>query len=340
MIFHGSYFDGKTSRAMSATLEFRQGHFVLQLQDQGGDNSVTEYSKNQVLISSRIANTKRVFQLSALERFETAENDLADQLQSTLGARNIVDRLERNWRWVTGSVAVIISICLFGYFYVLPTAAKLIAPYISDQLIKKVSDQTKYSIKNIFSESTLNPYQEYQITHVKDQLSKLFPDKTFEITTIKGKELGANAFTLPDSSILVTDELLKILTDDQLLAVLLHEVGHIKNNHVLRLVIQSSGVSLFLFTTFGAADLTAIPLILLTQSYSREFETEADTFAAANLRKMGFSPIVLANALYEIEKSRKDEDKKITKFFGKGKIPQFLSSHPLTKDRILRLKKL
>ena len=59
---------------------------------------------------------------------------------------------------------------------------------------------------------------------------------------------GPNAFALPAGHIIVTDELIGIAHNDQeVLAVLAHEIGHVVHAHGLRSVLQSSAAAL-LFT--------------------------------------------------------------------------------------------
>ncbi len=52
-------------------------------------------------------------------------------------------------------------------------------------------------------------------------------------------QLGANAFTLPDGTIVVLDDLITSIDDDQqILAVFAHELGHAHGRHGLQLLLQ------------------------------------------------------------------------------------------------------
>lgn len=57
-------------------------------------------------------------------------------------------------------------------------------------------------------------------------------------------QIGANAFALPDGTLVVTDELVELAgdNDDEVLAVLAHELGHIHERHGLRLL-RTQGLS-------------------------------------------------------------------------------------------------
>ncbi len=103
--------------------------------------------------------------------------------------------------------------------------------------------------------------------------------------------MGANAFALPGGTIIFTDEIVELAEDDgELVAVFAHERGHVVNNHSMRNLMQSAGVTFVLGWMLG--DLTMItdvvlvgaPVLLQQMSYSRSFEREADEYALMILR--------------------------------------------------------
>jgi Zn-dependent protease with chaperone function len=134
---------------------------------------------------------------------------------------------------------------------------------------------------------------------------------------------------LPDGTVVVLDELTILLTDDQVAAVLAHELGHAHERHGLQMLLRSSVVGAFL--TFYVGDisqlLTAAPVALIEARYSQEFEREADDEGAALLRAHGWSPTLLADALDRLATARPD--------LASG---GYLSSHPATTARIARIR--
>ena len=95
--------------------------------------------------------------------------------------------------------------------------------------------------------------------------------------------------------------------DDELLAVLFHEVGHLVHNHGMRTVIQSSLLGFALMTltgdVSGSAELfMGLPLFLTQMAYSRGFELEADQYALAGLEREGIPPARFADLMERIEK--------------------------------------
>jgi Zn-dependent protease with chaperone function len=150
----------------------------------------------------------------------------------------------------------------------------------------------------------------------------------------KSEMLGANALALPGGTVVVTDELVRMMdNDDQVMAVLAHEVGHVAHRHLTRQLLQSSIVavaaSMLLGDVSGISGLAAtVPTYLLTASYSRDFEREADAFAVRLLQRTGRSPALYADALERMQKHAEAHEGR------EPAIAKYLSTHPDTDERI------
>ena len=125
----------------------------------------------------------------------------------------------------------------------------------------------------------------------------------------KGGRVGPNAFALPDGTILFTDEMVRLADhDDELVAVLAHEIGHVVHRHGLRAVIQDSllGFALLAITgdATGSSELfLGLPVLLTQLAYSRTFEREADNYALDYLRAHNIPPIHFAHLMRRIEQA-------------------------------------
>jgi predicted Zn-dependent protease len=86
---------------------------------------------------------------------------------------------------------------------------------------------------------------------------------------------------------------------------------------------------------------------LLQSGYSRDFETEADSYAFARLKQIGQSPQQFAEIMQLLEANRsksprkkdKDEekDKGQEKYLPKAhSVLDYLATHPVTEERIQR----
>ena len=150
--------------------------------------------------------------------------------------------------------------------------------------------------------------------------------------------MKANAFALPNGDIVFTDDLVELVKEDEeLVAVLFHELGHLQYKHITRRALQNSMVALLTIFIMGdvdiSIDLLAVPTVILDLSYSRAFESEADLYALDELNKSGIDLDNFANVMVRLNKYYND---------GKGDhfarpindTPSFLQTHPTTEDRV------
>ena len=125
----------------------------------------------------------------------------------------------------------------------------------------------------------------------------------------KAQRVGANAFTLSQTTVVFTDDLVQLTSDDEeLLAVYFHELGHARLLHVERSILQSVAWAVVLTMITGDIGgvgelVLALPLTLGQAAYSRKHEREADEFAIVELKALGISPLKLATMLDRIEAS-------------------------------------
>lgn len=146
-------------------------------------------------------------------------------------------------------------------------------------------------------------------------------------------DLGPNALALPSGIVILTDEVVALAhCDEELLAVLAHELGHIHHRHSLRSWLQSLITPVLIATVTGdlasiSALAGALPTFLADMKYSRTFELEADDFAVELLDRHGIPRRHLADILGRITSA--DENDR-----GLG---HYLSTHPATSQRIERI---
>jgi Zn-dependent protease with chaperone function len=165
-------------------------------------------------------------------------------------------------------------------------------------------------------------------------MSKSYPELPLHLVFRRG--VGPNAFALPDGTVIVTDELVELSEEPkEVLAVLAHEIGHVHHRHSLRMALESSTVVLLVSAYFGdVTQLTtlsaSLPGIYAQAHYSRDHETEADSFAMDYLKQNGIPARHFANALRKLQKvSGPDPERGL----------QYLASHPPTSERIQRFDK-
>lgn len=160
------------------------------------------------------------------------------------------------------------------------------------------------------------------------------PEFKYSFKVVEGKEI--NAFALPGGHVYVFTGLRKVAqTEDELAAILAHEITHAEDHHYAR---QSSkdgkrGLLLgVLSAVVGLPNLAhqALSMANLATSlkYSRTSETEADLKGMERMARAGFDPQGMVSVLERLAK----EDR------GGGTLDNWFGDHPDADRRILRAK--
>jgi len=137
-----------------------------------------------------------------------------------------------------------------------------------------------------------------------------------------------NAMSIPTGTILVTDGMFDLLqTEEQMAAVLAHEIEHAEKRHFLRQLFRDNGLTMLRVLIFGIAqDSTTKNLHkLIGLKYSRDMETEADFEGARLLIRAHYPP----KAMIEVLDRLADQDG--------GWSPVLLSTHPDGRARAKRV---
>ncbi len=152
-----------------------------------------------------------------------------------------------------------------------------------------------------------------------------------------------NAFACPDGSVRVFSSLMDIMTDEELLGVIGHEIGHVAHKDSkkrFRTSLLTSALKDGLAATNGkAAALTDSQLgelgeSLLNATYSQKQESQADAYGYEFLKKNGKNPWAIALSFEKLKKL--EEDQGIQK---EGKWKRMFSSHPDLDKRIKTMSK-
>ncbi|MEO8040637.1 MAG: M48 family metallopeptidase, partial [Betaproteobacteria bacterium] len=250
-----------------------------------------------------------------------------------------VIKAQSRWSWAFASALVLLAVIAIGYRFGLPWVAQLIAERIPAPLVTKLSQQTLEFLDHAVFEPSRQPAQR------RERLTREFRDlKTadgvpvpHEVVFRAAPRVGANALALPSGTIIVTDELMALTeNDDEILAVLTHELGHVQERHGLRLLVEGSIVGFALTWYLGDVSSLAasVPAALLQARFSRDHERAADAYGARMLRANGMSPALLADMLEKLEKSHGNPNAATDR----NRASDYLSSHPATRERIEALR--
>jgi predicted Zn-dependent protease len=166
------------------------------------------------------------------------------------------------------------------------------------------------------------------------------------------RDARINAFALPGGQIVLHDALiLRADSAEELVGVLAHEIAHVTERHGTRNLITSAGIALTVQALIGDAGgllatlATAAPF-LLTQKYSRGFETDADQRGFALLTRASVDPRGMVRFFERMKQEEEKVREKIREQAGDSaadalaKLPEFLSTHPATDSRIEGMRRL
>jgi predicted Zn-dependent protease len=212
----------------------------------------------------------------------------------------------------------------------------------------RISDEKEISIGNTLAEhyavplSTGDAAMQDYVTLVGRKVAgrarRKF-DYKFHYVPVEGL---VNAFALPGGHVFIGEGLIRLMqTEDELAAVLGHEVEHIDNYHcVERYQLQAHMHDLPL------AELLAIPVELFQAGYSKEQELEADRDGTYLAVLAGYSPQGAVHLFerfgklhraYVLKAASPDEELSQVAIAG---IEGYFRSHPLPEERVSQIERL
>jgi len=340
----GIYFDGRNAKSHAVTLTLSDK--VLSVR---GDTLQRDDDIATLRVSEPMGAAPRLVSFP-----DGAHCEVRDHagMQYMLAASNFEDswvvHVQNRWRWAAAAVAVTAAVLFAGYRWGLPAASEFIAFQLPEKVLAQLGSGTlNFLDRGIFAPSKLPRERQQQVSAGFARLAA--PDGSqprYILHFRDGGAVGANAMALPDGTIIVTDQLIKLAeNNEEIFAVLAHELGHINRRHGLRMLIQGSIVAFVVSWYIGDVSAVAAgaPALLLQARYSRDHELEADGYGAAMLKANGISPHRLADMLTKLEAAhrkksdkaeQKDEATNETQTTRRSNIGDYLATHPATRERI------
>ncbi len=306
------YYDGKTSQQREVLVRLEPWG-RLSVSGEGVDFSC---ALSEVRPSPRVGNTRRHLRFADGSLCETEDNDAVDRIFAGLPSQ-APGRLIHLWESKLGYAALALALTAAalwaGITYGIPALAKQVAFSLPPSTEKALGRDALAGLDRILLSPTQLPAAR------REELRALF-------------SLGANALALPSGVVVVTDQLVELASDDnEIAAVLAHEIGHLRYRHGLRRLLQDSATVLLVAAITGdltsiASLASALPAMLLQAKYSRNFEREADEFALDTMKRHGIPAGSFAAILLRIEQRRG----------ASTDVPDYLSTHPATRERAAR----
>ena len=215
---------------------------------------------------------------------------------------------------------------------------------------EEITPEQEYYIGREVAAKVLSSYKLYQNQKATEYVNEIctaltsasdMPDiyNGYHVGILDTKEI--NAISTPGGHILVTRGLLECASsEDELAAVIAHEVGHIQLKHAIKAIKTSRGneATLSLFGAVGSlftggsyqegigSAASELMTTLNTTGYSKTLEYEADAKAADLMADAGYNPEALRTMLEALQKREKMETEGMVK------------THPSASTRLLQVR--
>ncbi|MEC9284206.1 MAG: M48 family metallopeptidase [Bdellovibrionota bacterium] len=337
MKFTGIYFDQEDEPKKSpAEIEFTAQQLKISIKnksqplvwDQAKLTSYCGGSNNHLYFFHRSEFKNPSFYIERskeLDQFLLKSSNL--DLQKTVKKRNNKSKL--NWT----ALALVVSIVLASFYFLFSLkdhAVDLIVDQIPYKMERQLGDTLFKNLKSQFEfvedENLLKRYRAIAQSSLEKNAP---PFNKIKLYIVKGEQ--TNAFAMPGGHIVFFEGALKEFKNySEFVGVLQHELSHVRLRHSLKNILSS--VSTYLLVSVFLGDASGLLAVLadqgsflLRQSYSREYELEADNSAFDVLIENNIDPRGMVGFFKTLlEKS----DSKIEENL------EWISTHPATQKRI------
>jgi Peptidase family M48 len=321
------YFDGVSNRRQIVSIAL-----VNQLVMRSDDNFVSWAYSDLRRVDSPDG-TLRVSCRSAppLARLEIRDPTLAAELVARCAGidenRLNGGAIARIVAWSVAAAASIVAVVLFA----IPFAAERLTPLVPRTMERHLGEAAEVQLTTVFGDKICKGAAG-QAAFAK--LVEALRVPAGLDATVSSQVLDTpipNAYALPGGRFFLLSGLLEKARDpDEIAGVLAHELGHLKHRDNVRELIHNGGSSFLIGLLFGDVTGAGAALFasrtLVSASYSREAEHDADSFAIEVMHKLGRPTRPMGELMFRV--TGKEGDKR----------PSILASHPLSEDRLARMR--
>ncbi len=336
------YFDGRSSQAQPALLSISQLLAQLSIGPEG--HLTQKIATKDIVWPERTRRGARIIALpdgGQLHADDAAVYDAwaAAHLPQT---ESWVVRAQQSWRGVLVALVVLTVISAALYQWGLPAAARGIAALVPLSVDRALGRNALTQIDGRWMLPSQLPVdvQTRLRTRFASAMQAAYPQgvPAYELEFRKST-IGPNAFALPGGTMVMTDELVKLVNDDEVvMGVMGHEIGHVTLRHGIRQLVQLGvlqGLMSIAFGDYGTL-ITTAPLLLGGAAYSREAEREADAHSIRFMQANQISPLVMVKFFQAARSEQESKSKSKSKTTPLG--ISIISSHPGDEERIARFR--
>lgn len=325
-----TFYDGRTSTPKEATLDFSSPGSV-GVEAGAGDR---RYALETIRVRDRVgARSPREIEFPDGALAHVAPDAEADRVLDRIGGHGAgwIRRLESKWRHAAAALVTCALAIASLVHWGIPALAEVAAQRVPHSLERSIGERSLAGLDEDWLAPSILPAAR------RAGLRRAFRERIvadrpahgdLRLEFRAGGIIGPNALALPGGIVVVTDELVGLAEhDDEILAVLAHETGHVVARHTMRQVFESLGVTVIVTTLTGdlsgfSSVAAAVPAVLVQAAYSRRDEREADAYAFGWSERQGVPRSRMTDLLERIEAQE-----------GGGDWPAYFSTHPSTKER-------
>ena len=328
----GEWHAARSNLSTKARLQ-TSGNMLL-VHDDATNTVRTQAAFERIDISPRVGSIPRELAFPDGSLFETPDNDGIDAVLRAHHKRgwSLVHWLEQFRPRLIGITAAAVFLAYGTYRLALPALVELAVAITPSAVPRVMSQSTLQALdQTTFSASTL-PQEQQQA--IRDAFAKIAAHaegspEDYTLNFRGGGYIGPNAFALPDGTLVLTDELVKLAGDDtqMITGVLAHEIGHVEHEHSLRQLYRAAGVAGLVMLVAGDVGSAMEDILtqgggLLALSHSRAAEEEADRRSVELMRAAGLDATAIERFFALLEEKLGDRGG-----------TNMLSTHPGTPER-------
>jgi Zn-dependent protease with chaperone function len=323
----GTFYDGETSRERQVTVRVADGlvHF-------DGPDVSTAFPLASVRLEPRLGDLPRRIDLpNGASCLVPADFELPVTPDAPARLERWVNEAEMRWAPALAAAVLLVVGLWAGIVWGVPAAANVVARRMNPAVERQMGEQALRTLDaGLLGPSTLPAERQQALTGRFDALTTFLPAGTpVELRFRASPAIGPNAFALPGGTVVLLDELVaEARHDDEIIAVLAHEIGHQIERHTMRQLLQTSVAGVLVAVVVGdvlslSSYAAALPALLVNARYSRAFELEADRYGYSLLDQAHIDRAHFVRFLTRLEQKH-----------GSGtQVPGWLSTHPGAEER-------
>ncbi len=332
----GDAYAAGSSRRIAAHLAEAPDGKTVHLVDSTDGKSLASAPPSAVRREQRLGSLPSTLVFPGGWRFQSHDHEAVDALLGAAGT----DRLHL-WEAYRPHLILVVALTFGSAFAVwrwgLGALVAVAVALTPDALPSAIDDgHIAIADRTLADPSALSDAERDRVRQILGRLKAVAPEPRFadyKLVFRSMPKIGPNAFSLPGGTILVTDQMVRSFPEPDVLAgVLGHEIVHVAEAHGLKQVYRSLGTYLLVAVIVGDVgpildDLLLEGGLLLSLSYSRDHEWEADRTGMELAARAGYDPAALALFFERMTAGERAAGS------------SWLSTHPATGERILEIRR-